>query len=153
MEMDQIDHLFEILYSILSCLARPIFWAETLFFWMLGLLTLTSLPMFPRADTVPDYSAYPYIAHSYALITILLIPHFVCRDRYMDGRGALGRELRPLTRGASPLTEYLVMFAHVWLAATWANLAAAHFHPVMGLQSLKTRSDDHQVPRPTVRHT
>ncbi|KAK0741179.1 hypothetical protein B0T18DRAFT_419623 [Schizothecium vesticola] len=122
MEMDQIEHLFDILYKILSCLARPLFWTETLFFWILGLRTSTSFRMIPRADTVPDYPAY--IAHSYVLISILLIPHFVSRDQYMNDRGALGR---PLARGASPLTEYLVMFARVWLAAAWANLAAAQF--------------------------
>lgn len=45
----------------------------------------------------------------------------------MDGRGALGELVRPLTRGASPLTEFLVMFARVWLAVAWANMAAAQF--------------------------
>ncbi|KAK0628800.1 hypothetical protein B0T17DRAFT_523777, partial [Bombardia bombarda] len=60
--------------------------------------------MFPRADTVPD--GYTTVAYSYALITVMFIPHFVSRDRYMDGRGMLGRELRPLTKGASTPTEY-----------------------------------------------
>ncbi|KAK4461401.1 hypothetical protein QBC42DRAFT_94273 [Cladorrhinum samala] len=122
---DQMVFIFETIYSILGSLAMPLFRTETLLFQMLGLPTSTSFRMFPRADTVPDYPAT--IAHSYVLITIMLIPHFVSRDRVMDGRGALGRLVRPLTRGASPLTEYLVMFARVWLAAAWANMAGAQF--------------------------
>ncbi|KAK0722190.1 hypothetical protein B0T26DRAFT_206936 [Lasiosphaeria miniovina] len=92
---------------------------------MLGLPTSISFRMFPRADTVPDYPTT--IAHSFVLVTIVCIPNFISRDRYMDGRAALGRLLRPLTRGASPLTEFSAMFARVWLAAAWANLAAAQF--------------------------
>jgi len=122
---DQIIYLGETLYIILSCLAMPLFWTETLLFWMLHLPTSTSFRMFPRADTVPDYPTT--IAYSYVLITIACIPNFVSWDRYMDGRAALGRLLRPLTRGASPITEFSVMFARVWLAAAWVNLAAAQF--------------------------
>lgn len=81
--------------------------------------------MFPRADTVPDYPTT--MAYSFVMITIMCIPNFVSWDWYMDGRAALGRELRPLTRGASPFMEYSVMFARVWLAAAWVNLAAAQF--------------------------
>jgi hypothetical protein len=122
---EQILYFLDILYTILSCLAKPLFWTETLVFWMLGLPTSTSFRMFPQADTVANYSTT--IAHSYALIAIMLIPHFVSRDRYMDGRGQLGRLVRPLTRGARPLTEFSVMFARVWLAAAWVNMAVVQF--------------------------
>lgn len=127
MEEDQIIFLFETLYTYLSSLAMPLFWTETLLFWMLGLPTSTSFRMFPRADSVPGYHYPTAVAHSYALLTIMCIPHFISEDRYMDGRGELGRLVRPLTRGASPLTEFLVMFARVWLAAAWVNLAVARF--------------------------
>jgi len=92
---------------------------------MLGLPTSTSFRMFPQADTVPDYPTT--IAHSFVLIIIICIPNFISWDRYIDGRAALGRLLHPLTRGASPLTEFSVMFARIWLTAAWANLAAAQF--------------------------
>lgn len=125
MDMAQIEHVLEILSTILSCLARPLFWTETPLFSMLGLSTSSSFRMFPRVDTVPDYPAH--IAHSCALITILFIPHFISPERSASraARGALGRELYPLTRGASLLTQYLVMFARVWLAVAWINLAVA----------------------------
>lgn len=122
---DQIIYLLDILYTILGRLATPLFWTETLLFWMLGLPTSTSFRMFPQADTVPGYPAY--IAHSYVLITIICIPYFVSCDRSIYGRGVLGDLVRPLTRGARPFTEYSVMFARVWLAAAWANMAAAQF--------------------------
>ncbi|KAK3293924.1 uncharacterized protein B0H64DRAFT_175637 [Chaetomium fimeti] len=121
---DQIVYIFHILYTILSCLAMPLFWVETLLFWMLGLPTSTSFRMFRRADTVPDY--YATVAYSYALVTIMLIPYFIYFDR-RDGRGPLGRLLHPLTREASPFTEYSIMFARVWLAVAWVNLAVAQF--------------------------
>ena len=66
----------------------PLFWTETLLFWMLGLTTSTGFRMFPRADTVTDYPANA--AHSYVLITIMCIPNFISWDRYMNGRAALG---------------------------------------------------------------
>jgi len=47
MEMDQIEHLFDILCTVLSFIAKPLFWTETLFFRMLGLPTSTSFRMFP----------------------------------------------------------------------------------------------------------
>lgn len=118
---DQIEYLLEILFVVLSYIAMPLFWTETALFWMLGLPTSTSFRMFPRADTVPDYPTT--IAHSFVLITIMLIPSFVSRERRRYGRAALGDLLQPLTRGASH--PFLVMFARVWLAAAWANRTAA----------------------------
>jgi hypothetical protein len=121
---EQILYVLDILYTILSFLSMPLFWTETLLFRMLGLPTSTSFRMFPPADIFPGYSTT--IAHSYALISIMLIPYFVYLDR-RDGRGQLGGLLRPLTRGASRGTEFAVMFARVWLAAAWVNRAVAQF--------------------------
>lgn len=120
---EQIVYFSEILYPILSSLSMPLAWTETFVFWMLGLPTSISFRMFPRADTVPNYPTT--IAHSYALLAIMLMPYFIYFDRRDTGRGALGRLLHPLTKGASPLTEYSIMFARVWLAAAWVNLAVA----------------------------
>ncbi|KAI0005587.1 hypothetical protein F4779DRAFT_49033 [Xylariaceae sp. FL0662B] len=117
--------LLRTLFSILSYIAIPCVWAETLLFWVLGLRTSTSFRMFPPADIVPDYPSG--IAHSFALLTIMCIPNFVSWDRHLDGRATLGTTLRPLTRKASPFMEVFVMFARVWLAAAWANAATAQF--------------------------
>ncbi|KAH8883636.1 hypothetical protein GQ53DRAFT_752859 [Thozetella sp. PMI_491] len=43
----------------------------------------------------------------------------------MDGLAALRELLCPLMRGASPFTEFSIMFARVWLAEAGANLSAA----------------------------
>ncbi|KAK2612591.1 hypothetical protein QQS21_001363 [Conoideocrella luteorostrata] len=119
----ELEYALSILFSILSYIAMPCFWAETLIFWILGLHTSTSFRMFPRADVVPDYPTTG--AYGFALLTMMLIPHFISCDRHQDGRGTLGTILRPLTRGASPLMEFTAMFARVWLAAAWVNMATA----------------------------
>ncbi|KAK3335649.1 hypothetical protein B0T19DRAFT_407054 [Cercophora scortea] len=121
MGLVQIEHT---IYPILSPLAMPLFWLETLLFWMLDLPTSTSFRMFRRPDTVPE--GYTDVAYSYTLLAIMLIPYFVSWDR-TGCRSQLGELLRPLTRGARPLTEYAVMFARVWLLVAWYNLAVAQF--------------------------
>jgi hypothetical protein len=123
MTEEQFIHFFEPFYSILSSLSMPLAWTETFLFWMLGLPTSTSFRMFPRGDIVPNYPTT--IAYSYALLAIVFMPYFIYFDRRDTGRGTLGRLLHPLTKGASPFTEYSVMFARVWLAAAWVNLAVA----------------------------
>ncbi|KAK3693947.1 hypothetical protein B0T22DRAFT_451218 [Podospora appendiculata] len=72
MDEDQIEYISGIIYLILSSLAMPLFWLETLLFRMLGLPTSTSFRMFRRPDTVPE--GYTDVAYSYTLITIMLIP-------------------------------------------------------------------------------
>lgn len=127
-DMAQIEHFFRnpLHHSHLSRQAS-LFWTETQLFSMVGLPTSTSFRMFPQTDIVPDYPVH--IAHNCALIIILFIPHFVSWERSASraGRGALGRELYPLSRGASPPTQYLIMFARVWLAVAWINSTLAQF--------------------------
>ncbi|KAK0706412.1 hypothetical protein B0T26DRAFT_680102 [Lasiosphaeria miniovina] len=96
---------------------------ESLIFWTLGLPTATSFRMFLSAAASLDAT----VVHSYALVTITLIPYFASRGWYMDGRGMLGELLRPLTRGTGDRLERAVMFARVWLAVAWVNLAVARF--------------------------
>lgn len=159
--MAQIEHVLEIIYTILSCLASPLFWTETQLFSMLGLPTSTSFRMFPQTDIVPDYPAH--IAHSCALIIILFIPHFISRERSASraGRGALGRELssdegsqpthtilghvcpRLAGRGLDKLDAGSVHDRRQSLALFRQNRMCV-LHLVMGPQSSETRSDhDH----------
>lgn len=161
MDMAQIEHVLEIIYTILSCLASPLFWTETQLFSMLGLPTSTSFRMFPQTDIVPDYPAH--IAHSCALIIILFIPHFIFRERSASraGRGALGRELssdegsqpthtilghvcpRLAGRGLDKLDAGSVHDRRQSLALFRQNRVCV-LHLVMGPQSSETRSDhDH----------
>ncbi|OPB41956.1 hypothetical protein A0O28_0030730 [Trichoderma guizhouense] len=102
----------------------PGFWIETLIFWTLGLNPSTSFRMFPPADIVPGHEYPTSMAYSFVLITILFLPRFIASDRYFDGANGLGTMLRPVTRRASPLVEYAIMFARVWLAAAWVNMAS-----------------------------
>src|ERR1700761_2762346 len=81
--------------------------------------------MFPPADVAPDYPTA--MAYSFVLLTVLCIPNFISWDRRLDGRATLGIILRPFTRAADPIMEFLVMFARVWLATSWANAATAQF--------------------------
>ncbi|KAM6481148.1 hypothetical protein HDV62DRAFT_398356 [Trichoderma sp. SZMC 28011] len=105
----------------------PGFWIETLIFWTLGLNPSTSFRMFPPVDIVPGHEYPTDVAYSFALITFLFIPRFISSDRQFDGSGILGTILRPLSRRASPPVEYAIMFARVWLAAAWVNMAVAQF--------------------------
>lgn len=161
MEMAQIEHFLEIIYTILSCLASPLFWTETQLFSMLGLPTSTSFRMFPQTNIVPDYPAH--IAHSCALIIILFIPDFISRERSASraGRGALGRELssdegsqpthtilghvcpRLAGRGLDKLDAGSVYDRRQSLALFRQNRVCV-LHLVMGPQSSEIRSDhDH----------
>lgn len=124
-QMEVPDNLDGSICDILSTIAMPCHWIETLIFWILGLPTFTSFRMFPPADIVPGYPIG--IAYSYAMMAIPCIPHFLYQDRLLDGRAALGSMLRPYTRAASPRTEVFIMAARVWLAAAWANAATAEF--------------------------
>lgn len=92
---------------------------------MFGLPIGTSFRMFPRADTVPNYPTTE--AYGSTMLSIMLVPYFISCDRSMDSRGPLGRVLRPLTRRASPLVEYSVVFGRLWLATGWVNMATAQF--------------------------
>ncbi|KAF3071821.1 hypothetical protein CFAM422_005608 [Trichoderma lentiforme] len=127
MEEDRVEAFLRLLFNILSSIAMPGFWVETLIFWMLGLNPSTSFRMFPPADIVSDHEYPTSVAYSFVLITILFIPRFISSDREFDGANTLGTMLRPLTRGASPRVEYAIMFARVWLAAAWVNMASAQF--------------------------
>ncbi|PKK45670.1 hypothetical protein CI102_10446 [Trichoderma harzianum] len=127
MEEDRVEVFLRLLFNILGCIAMPGFWIETFIFRILGLNTSSSFRMFPPADIVPGHEYPTSVAYSFVLITILFIPRFIASDRYFDGANTLGTELRPLTRRASPLVEYVVMFARVWLAAAWVNMASAQF--------------------------
>ena len=110
--------------------------------------------MFSRVDTVPNRPTT--IAYSYALLAIMFMPYFLCFDRTTPS----SNEEASLSR------EYPVMFARVWLAAAWVNLAVAHcvadciailwclcllsnslcaLHPLMEQQCSETRSYHHRV--------
>lgn len=122
------DALFHLIFGIPSYIATPFHWLETPIIWTLGPRTSTSFRMFPRSDIDPLYPKYAYptsIAYTYALIGIICLPYFLHFDRLETGRSALGRMLHPLTKTAGPVTEVCVMFARVWLAATWINAATA----------------------------
>ncbi|KAL6792437.1 hypothetical protein GGI42DRAFT_157099 [Trichoderma sp. SZMC 28013] len=123
----QVESVAKPLFAILSCVAIPCFWVETLIFWILGLPTSTSFRMFPPADIVPGHDYPTSTAYSFALITVLFIPRFISSDRYIDGSGILGTILRPLSRRASPSMEVAIMFARIWLAVAWVNAATAQF--------------------------
>jgi hypothetical protein len=133
----QILYVLDIIYTILSSLSVPLLWTETLFFRILGLPTSTSFRMFPSGDIFPDYSTT--IGHSYALISIMLIPYLVYLDRRRDGRGGFGELFRPLTREASRVREFAVMIVRVWLAAAWVNRAVAQFMTDYKLVSLAVK--------------
>ncbi|PNP51527.1 hypothetical protein THARTR1_07783 [Trichoderma harzianum] len=105
----------------------PGFWIKTLIFRILSLDTSTSFRMFSPADIVPGHEYPTSVAYSFVLITVLFIPRFISSARYRDGSGILGTILRPLSRRASPPVEFAIMFARVWLAAAWVNMAAAQF--------------------------
>lgn len=119
------DNLGDIICDVLSSIAMPFHWTETLIFWILGLPTSTSFRMFPPADVVPGYPIG--VAYSYALMAIPFIPYFLYFDRRLDGGANLGAILRPYTRAASPRIEAFIMMARVWLAAAWVNMATAEF--------------------------
>ncbi|QYT00821.1 hypothetical protein H0G86_007888 [Trichoderma simmonsii] len=127
MEEDRVEAFLRLLFNILGYIAMPGFWMETLIFRILGLNPSTSFRMFPPADIVPGHEYPTDVAYSFVLITVLFIPRFISSDRYVDGSGILGTILRPLTRRASPRVEYAIMFARVWLAAAWVNMASAQF--------------------------
>ncbi|KKP07105.1 hypothetical protein THAR02_00755 [Trichoderma harzianum] len=127
MEEDRVEAFLRLLLNILGCIAMPGFWMETLIFWILGLNPSTSFRMFPPADIVPGHEYPTSVAYSFVLITILFIPRFISSDRNFDGANTLGMMLRPVTRRASLLTEYAIMFARVWLAAAWVNMASAQY--------------------------
>lgn len=126
-EEDRVEAFFRLLCNILGYIAMPGFWIETLIFRILGLNPSTSFRMFPPADIVPGHEYPTSVAYSFVLITILFIPRFISSDRQFDGANTLGTMLRPVTRSASPRVEYAVMFARVWLAAAWVNMATAQF--------------------------
>lgn len=125
MEEDRVEAFLRLLFSILGYIAMPGFWIENLIFWILGLNPSTSFRMFPPVDIVPGHEYPTSMAYSFVLITVLFIPRFISSDRDIDGSGILGTILRPLSRRASPRVEYTIMFARIWLAAAWVNMASA----------------------------
>lgn len=118
-------NLGDIICNVLSSIAMPLHWTETLIFWILGLPTSTGFRMFPPADIVPGYPIG--IAYTYALMAIPCIPYFLYLDRRITGRSTLGAILHPYTRAASSRIEALIMMARVWLAAAWVNMATVGF--------------------------
>lgn len=101
---------------ILSYLAMPCVWTETLFFCILDLDASTSFRMFPSRNIYPGYAGAEY---AYALLAALHIPYLVSSDRRPDERGTLGAILRPLTKRASLSVVFFIMFARVWLWVAW----------------------------------
>ncbi|KAK3381465.1 hypothetical protein B0H63DRAFT_205869 [Podospora didyma] len=128
-------YFLEILFTILSYLATPLFWTETLVFWILG-IPLSSFRMFPAAHSSttaagPD-GDYPTttVAHSLALITIMLMPYFLYLDRSTHGAAQVGLLLHPLTRGPGPIWRW----PSSWLTITRCRCllnSVRSLHPVI----------------------
>ena len=114
----------KIIIWILSYVAFPFAWAESLLLQSLDQPTSTSFRMFPAQDIFPDYPKG--LCYAYALILCLWIPAFISSDRQMDGQSILGMILRPLTKRASKSVVFFIMFTRVWLAAAFTNSAMAH---------------------------